>query len=112
MARFKDFDYNYLSQSMIIDIVNRSNCVLDINMLNQDGLTIRTFETLASGRKLLTTNKYIKEMSFFNEQIISVFDREKLDIDLDFIKDKKELSLDLSEFSLESWVFKIFSKLL
>lgn len=111
-AKFNDFDYNYLSKSKIIDILNRSNCVLDINMLNQNGLTIRTFETLASGKKLLTTNKYIKEMPFFNEDIISVLDRDKLDIDLDFIADKKGVSLDLSEFSLESWVSKIFSKLI
>ncbi len=111
-AKFSDFDYHYLSKSNIIDILNSSNCVMDINMRNQNGLTIRTFETLASGKKLITTNEYIKQMPFYNAECISVFDRKKRDIDLDFITSKKEVSLDLSAFSLQSWVGKIFNPLL
>ena len=42
--------------------------VLDINHLDQSGLTIRTFEALGAGKKIITTNSEIKKYPFYIKQ--------------------------------------------
>ena len=47
---------------------NMKDChaVLDIEHPKQVGLTMRTFEVLASGRKLITTNRSIINHEFYD----------------------------------------------
>lgn len=46
-----------LSRSEVADVFRRSRAVLDMQHENQSGLTIRSFETIASGAYLVTTNR-------------------------------------------------------
>ncbi|MCZ2085337.1 MAG: hypothetical protein LC112_13805 [Flavobacteriales bacterium] len=111
----KEFDINKLSfkklkHSDIAEIYAQSRSVLDINKPFQDGLTMRTFETLASGKKLLTTNTDIKNYSFFNEDNIFVLDRQQLDVDAGFFKsDFKKINPEILEMmTLDSWIKCLF----
>lgn len=45
-----------LARSTIIDVAEHSEYVIDIHNANQTGLTMRTWETLGDGHKLVTTN--------------------------------------------------------
>ena len=63
-ASFKDFDYKKLNfKSLSIDEIKKyyedSSIILDINHPNQRGLTMRTFEALGAGKKIITTKLYI-----------------------------------------------------
>jgi len=111
----KQFDiskvsFDKLNHQQIIDFYNKTKSVLDINKPFQHGLTIRTFEVLASGRKLITTNSDIKNYPFYNPHNILVIDRENIQINPEFFKtDFKKIDPDvLYKMSLDSFIECIF----
>ena len=114
-SSFKEFDYSKLSfiSLNINDITGYyedSSIVLDINHPNQKGLTMRTFEALGAGKKIITTNKEIKKYCFYNTNNIFIIDRDKIEISKsfftnDFISLDKEL---LDEMSISGWLNSIF----
>lgn len=88
---FKMFDndkiaFKSLNHEEVIDIYRNSKVILDINHPGQKGLTMRTFETLGAGRKLITTNSEIKKYPFYNKENIMIVDRNNVDLDLNFFK--------------------------
>ncbi len=112
---FKDFDFNKISfksltHSEIVDIYKSSKAILDINHPGQNGLTMRTFETLGAGRKLITTNPNIKKYPFYDAYNICVIDRKDFKIDYDFFNTEfKDISTNLlKSMSLEGWIEEIF----
>lgn len=112
---FKNFDYknisfNSLSHNEIIDIYKNTKVILDINHPGQNGLTMRTFETLGAGKKLMTTNPKIKEYPFYDPQNIYVIEREGMVFDESFFgTDFKEMNSEIREsMSLNGWVSEVF----
>lgn len=109
------FDMNRLSfsklkHSEIAEIYRESFSVLDINKPFQNGLTMRTFEALASGKKLLTTNCDIKNYPFYHPENIHILDRNDIEINADFFQTefrKLDASI-LEKMSLDSWLHCLF----
>lgn len=95
-----------LSHNQIVDYFTKSKVAIDIQSSAQDGLTIRTFEALAAGKKLATSNTWIKKEPFFNPDNIFVFDFEKPYIPQTFVK-KDVKPLDISDYSVESFIKKL-----
>lgn len=92
-SNMKQFDlktvsFEKLNHEQIIDYYRKSKAVLDINKPFQNGLTIRTFEVLAAGRKLITTNTDIKNYPFYNPDNILIIDRENVELHPDFFTTK------------------------
>ena len=88
---FKLFDenkiaYNCLGHQEIINIYAKAKVVLDINHPGQKGLTMRTFESLGAGRKLITTNPEIRKYPFYNQDNICVIDRKNIVLNTNFFK--------------------------
>jgi hypothetical protein len=50
----------------VAEVFARSKCVIDIQRTGQSGLTMRTFEALASGAVLVTTNEAIRNEPFYD----------------------------------------------
>ena len=71
---WKDVSFSKLSKTQVAQIFMSSNSVLDIQRFGQTGLTMRTFEVLASGAILVTTNQYIKQADFYDPDYIVVVD--------------------------------------
>ena len=67
--------YESMSAETISQNYNECAAVLDIEHPNQSGLTMRTFEVIASGKKLITTNKSIVAHEFYDPARICVIDR-------------------------------------
>lgn len=112
----KQFDitkvsFDKLNHEQIIDFYKKTKSVLDINKPFQNGLTIRTFEVLASGRKLITTNLDIKNYPFYCPDNILVIDRENIQLDPDFFTtDFTELNKEvLYKMSLDSFLECLFN---
>ncbi|AOC95295.1 hypothetical protein BB050_02179 [Flavobacterium anhuiense] len=104
--------FKSLSHNEIIEIYKNSKAILDINHPGQDGLTMRTFETLGSARKLLTTNPNITSYPFYNTNNIYIINRDNPKIDQDFfstefkpIEEKMYYSM-----SLRGWLEELFEK--
>ena len=112
---FQMFDYsklsfNSLSSDQIVDLYKKSEVVLDVGHPNQSGLTMRTFEAIGSGKKLITTNVNIKKYPFYNENNIFLIDRKNIQLDVNFFNnDYVPLSSELYEsYSIDGWLYDIF----
>ncbi len=107
-----DFKYQALKQSEIKTLLKRSKAILDIQHINQSGMTMRTFEALASQKKLITTNSFISQSDFYDPQNILIINRKKiLDIDNEFfrIPFKPIPEKILSKYHINKWIFDILS---
>ncbi len=99
-----------MTASQINSKIESCLAVLDIHHPKQTGLTMRTFEVLASGKKLVTTNKSIQNEIFFDSSIIQIIDREKPEIDLNFFNNDCNRMPDLffKHYSCKGWLLDIF----
>jgi hypothetical protein len=112
---FQDFEYRKMSfKSLtihrILELYSLSDVILDINHPGQSGLTMRTFESIGSGKKLITTNFEVKKYCFFHPNNIFVIDRNNVEIDKNFFG-SKYLDIDpiiYEKLSIEGWINSLF----
>lgn len=111
-TEIKDFSFASISKDKVLDIISNSKIILDIQHPKQVGLTMRTIEMLGMKKKLITTNKNIKEYDFYNSDNIKIIDRNSPILDLDFIRnDYVEINADIyKKYSIGSWLEEIFSE--
>lgn len=109
-AHLSDFSFSSLSQKQVFDKIMESKVIIDIEHQGQVGLTMRTIEMIGSQKKLLTTNRHIKNYDFYNENNICIVDREKPNLHIDFFQTPYlELDKNIYEkYSLDSWLKNIF----
>jgi hypothetical protein len=109
-APMKDFSFQPMSQKEILDTFMHSSVVVDIEHPGQVGLTMRTIEMIGCKKKLITTNKSIKEYDFYDENNICIVDRSDIKLPKDFFKvPYQELDKDIYEkYSLKNWLKTIF----
>jgi hypothetical protein len=103
-SRYLSFDS--LSSVKVKEIIDQSRAVLDIQHPSQSGLTIRTFECLASRKKLITTNGNIREYDFYNKDNIFVLDDKNIEglnefLSSPYVKVNEEL---VEAYSLGNWL--------
>ena len=109
--RLKHLSFSSLGIDDIIKLYAESNIILDINHPDQTGLTMRTFEALGAGKKLITTNNNIKDYIFFKKENILIIDRDQPVLPLEFFSykfDEYQENL-LYKMSIEGWLTSIFS---
>lgn len=112
---FKEFDYKKLSfksltTQQILELYKDSDVILDINHPGQKGLTMRTFESIGAGKKMITTNVEIKKYSFYNPNNIFVIDRHDIIIHKSFFDFKyQDIGMDIYEkLSIDGWINCLF----
>lgn len=107
--KISDFSFVPKSYEENVKISKKSKIILDIQMKNQHGLTMRTFECLAYKRKLITTNKSIIDYDFYRPENIYIYDGH-FDFDNVFFKsDYIEIDNKIVEkYSLKQWISTIF----
>lgn len=106
-----DIKFTPLIKEDLLNLIQRSKSVLDVHIPTQSGLTIRTFESIKSGKKLITTNDSIKDEVFFNSNCIHIIDRGNIFLKPDFFNNKCSYKIELiMQYSLENWLLNIFSK--
>ncbi|MFT4093284.1 MAG: hypothetical protein QM640_06560 [Niabella sp.] len=94
-----------LSRSQVSKLFTRAKVVLDVPVSGQVGQTIRTIETLASGKKLVTTNLNIKNEFFFNPSAVRIYSDYIKDID-SFAEGKDTVNIDY--LYIDNWLKEIF----
>lgn len=105
------FQKNILSLVEVNHYLEKSEIFLDLVRNNQTGLSFRVFESLAYQKKLITTNKFIKNYSFYNPNNILVIDNINFEFNPDFFRTSYEpLSEEIYNFyTIENWVLRIFN---
>ena len=108
--KWKDVSFKSLSKSDVINIIEKSKCIIDIQHPKQTGLTMRTIEMLGGKKKLLTTNIEIMKYDFYNTDNILLLDRNNPKINVDFFgKEYKNLTDDIyKKYSINQWLKTIF----
>lgn len=101
-----DFRFSPMTAQEIKHLLGRSRIVLDIERTVQSGLTIRTLETIAAGKKLITTNPYIAESDLYLPENILVIDRKSVVIPRDFLTTsfKPSSRAVMEKYSLDRWL--------
>lgn len=85
---------NYVSYllpySKYLEHLKKANCQLEIIQEGSIGFTVRVWESLAYGKKLLTNNPAILEASFCDLRQFRYFSGKFSDADYEFIKSKED----------------------
>ena len=107
---FKDVKFKTLKRSEVYKIFEDSNVVLDLPLEKQNGLTIRTFESLALGCKLITTNINIIDYDFYDEDKILILKKDSK-FTKDYFKSISKKPFDeKNEYTVEKFVRKLILK--
>jgi cellobiose-specific phosphotransferase system component IIB len=102
-----DFKFAKISHNDFLDKIRTSKCVLDINVEGQAGLTMRTIEVLALGKKLITTNDWIRFEPFYDENLICIIDRNNPIVEKDFFNVKASRG-NMDSYHIDNWVRLLF----
>lgn len=112
---FKTFNYRKLSFkslsiAQILDYYRKSKVVLDVNHFRQKGLTMRTFEAIGAGKKLITTNKEVIRYPFYHPNNILIIDRDEIRLKPDFfVIPYQEIQAELyDKLTIDGWLTEIF----
>lgn len=100
---FKDLKFKQLSRKNMYELMQKSKCILDDTDVNQNGLTQRIFDALYLEKKIITTNKKIKEYEFYNKNNIFVINSQNIVIDKDFFTKEFLKEMNLDNYSLKNW---------
>ena len=73
--------------SEIVEKDKASNCILEIIQSGQSGATLRYYEAVCYNKKLLTNNKNVVNLPFYNPDYIHVFEKPE-DIDWDWVRER------------------------
>jgi hypothetical protein len=73
-----DFCFEPLTKYEVQSLFSDSFAILDIEHPRQTGLTMRTFEAMGAGKKLVTTNERVKNTDFYNSENILVIERDSV----------------------------------
>lgn len=112
---FRQIDKKYVSitpmpQEKIAEISDCTRCVLDINHPKQTGLTMRTIEMLGVCKKIITTNKEVKNYDFYVPTNQIVISRDKIDVEMESVR-KKYVDIEpqiYEKYTLSGWIRDIF----
>lgn len=109
-ARRSEFQYKPLDKATLQTVFSRSLAVVDIEHPRQRGLTMRTFETMGSHKKLVTTNAGVREYDFYNESNICIVNRESPHVPRSFLESPflPHAPALYRRYSIEGWVDEVF----
>lgn len=89
-----------------IENIKKARCVIEIEQDGQQGITLRPLEALSCGKKLMTTNKNIKNFDFYSpENIFIVGEDDYANIDTFLHSDIHRLSDEvIGKYDLSTWL--------
>ena len=73
--------------SEAVEEVKKSNCILEFLEKGQSGATLRYYEAVCYNKKLLTNNKNVVNLPFYNPDYIHIFEKPE-DIDWNWVKER------------------------
>lgn len=62
-----------LSYKEVLAGISNSKCILEIVQNGQSGMTMRPYEALFYNKRLLTNNKYLEDMPFYNPKYMQIY---------------------------------------
>jgi hypothetical protein len=101
----KEFIFdNKLPLSKVREIESNTDCIIDIPIKKQTGTTIRVLEALAAGKKVITTNPYIKIEKFYNPKNILILNKKIRNKEIIDFLNIESMLIDISYLKIENWL--------
>jgi hypothetical protein len=117
-SRFFNFSRNNIYSKAIeyekvLDLIMKSKAILDFVSIGQSGLTIRPLEALFLKKKLITNDKFIKNLDFYHPNNIFVINEENFEdlisfINLPYVDIRKEFVL---KYDFYNWLKRIMREI-
>jgi hypothetical protein len=108
-TEYKLISKERLSQEECQYIEKHSKCLIDIPADGQFGYTIRSLNAIVSQQKLITSSPFLKEESFFDENNIFIINKNKPEVDLNFLSSQPHSIKKQNLLNLENWLKKIIN---
>lgn len=111
-VRLSNINFKSLNSNEITEIYKKSRSILDVEHIKQRGLTMRTIEILGMGKKIITTNSYIKSYDFYNPNNIYLIDRNSPTVNESFWNSKYEQVPEkiFNRYKIKSFVRDLFEE--
>lgn len=95
-----------ISYEDVISIISESKVLFEYNQVNQNGLTLRSMESLFFDKKLITNNKSIKDYDIYTRENIFILEQDNIkDLDLFVQSSYVPSSKSLKErYEFDSWI--------
>lgn len=88
-----------ISYEVVLSRIETTNVILEILQDGQETQTARWFEAISHNKKLLSNNKHIAELPYYNSRYMRYFEKLE-DIDIEWIKEKVDIDYGYkNEFS-------------
>ncbi|AUS03984.1 hypothetical protein [Pseudotamlana carrageenivorans] len=100
-----------ISIKEMLELVDVSKMILDLQRPKQDGLSFRVFEALGKQKKLVTTNASIVNYDFYHPNNILVIEIDKIQIPSTFLNAPYH-EIDeaiLNKYHISNWVKTVFN---
>ncbi|PSU58198.1 hypothetical protein CTM80_17095, partial [Photobacterium phosphoreum] len=104
---FSDVSFHPMERQSLINVIEQSKVIIDINHSSQVGLTMRTIEMIGAKKKIITTNIEVVNYDFYRPENILVFTNSTSLDDINrFIKTPYNELCDniYKKYSIESWI--------
>jgi hypothetical protein len=104
------FNFKKMKYAAMLETIENSTAILDIQNISQHGLTTRVFEALGAGAKVITCNESIVKYDFYKEANILIIDRENPLIEESWMSIPYEKYSDdfLHNYHISKWVTDVF----
>ena len=88
-----------ISYWQVLECVQGANCILEVLQEGQEAQSIRYFEAVVYNKKLLTTNRHLSELPFYDGRYMKYFEKPE-DIDPAWVKEEEKIDYGYrNEFS-------------
>lgn len=101
--------FDSLSMDKTMDIYNHTRCFVDYTFPQQNGLSMRTIESVGHRCKLITNNRHVMDTDFYDPANVWIYDPDNFDVPKDFIEEPyKDIDEAVYErYSLEGFLKEI-----
>lgn len=101
----RDVSFRAIDSTVFCDMIETSSAAFDFANHAQSGQTMRMMENLCLGKKIVTSNTWVKQEPFYSPDRIHVFDGLDFSGVADFLNcDLVDKSADFSRYHIQSFV--------
>lgn len=105
----KSLHFDSLSMDKTNDIYNHTRCFVDYTFPQQNGLSMRTIESVGHRCKLITNNRHVMDTNFYDPANVYIYDPDNFSVPVEFIEEPyRDIDESVYErYSLEGFLSDI-----
>lgn len=90
----------------VVRLIDESECILDTDMPIQTGATERVIWALARGKKIISTNKNLKRLPFYDDRQIRFIERNNPVVDFAFLNNTDPIPVkeEIQALRIDKWI--------